>query len=166
MNHLFLWVGSRSDTEQAGHTLLMPYKSDGARPAFGAMEKLPAILPIENLAKLIREHIDGVSSVLPFDNESNEPAVACDLLGTFHLHLRRLSDGIAVRNSGAILAGLKPSSNLDALGVQESCSNAAANEDPTIWQEVRKLRSGRILAQHFLHSPGTYRSSPAACSPE
>lgn len=94
--------------------------------------------------RLLRERFDGVFGLSSADTIRGRLAVACDLLGSFHLYWRELEDGIAVSSSSRLLACLAPS-RLDPIGVQEFVGSATANEDRSVWQGIRKLRGSQIL---------------------
>lgn len=127
------------------HRLHAWSKSDGAQHCFRLIQESSDNLSIFKLAECIRENTDGVYSFALIDESSQMLAVASDLLGSFHVYFRYFSEGIALSNSSALLAALKPLSDLDPLGILEFCSNAVANEDRTIWRSVKKLRGSQIL---------------------
>lgn len=108
-------------------------KSHGAQPCFRLIQESPDNLSIIKLAECIRENTDGVYSFALIDESSQMLAVASDLLVSFHVYFRYFPEGIALSNSSALFAALKPLNDLDPLGIQEFCSNAVANEDRTIW---------------------------------
>lgn len=118
---------------------------DGNQPALSLLQQASADRRVSQLVQEVRENTDGVYALAIADNSQKRIAVASDLLGSFHIYFRVLPDGIAVSSSSAVLAGLPPLSPLDPLGVQELCSHAVANEDRSIWADVRKLRSGQII---------------------
>ncbi len=102
----------------------------------------PAARSLEEL----REATDGVYAAVVVDAVRGEIAIGSDMLGTFHVYYRQFKDGVALANSSALLAALLPAASLDPIGVQEFCSLAVANEDRTLWGEVRKLRGECILS--------------------
>lgn len=119
-------------------------EQDGNQPATSTLQHCSAEADISHLARKVRENTDGVYALFIIDDSQKRIAIAADPLGSFHIYFRILPDGIAVSSSSAVLAGLQPLSPLDPLGVQELCSHAVANEDRSIWADVKKLRSGQI----------------------
>lgn len=117
---------------------------DGNQPAISKIGQCSTEIDVSRLAKELRENTDGIYAFFIIDESQKRIVVASDLLGSFHIYFRILPDGIALSNSSAVLAGLQPLSPLDPLGVQELCSHAVANEDRSIWADVRKLRSAQI----------------------
>ena len=119
--------------------------SDGNQPPISILEKHSAEMSVARLIEKGRENCDGVYALIIIDELEKKIAIASDMLGSFHIYYRKLSDGIAVSNSSSLLAGLLPLSSLDPVGVQELCSNSVPNEDRSIWCEVKKLRAAEIL---------------------
>jgi hypothetical protein len=120
-------------------------KTDGPQPPFTLLRQCAADLPNVALIQKAREHCNGVFALVMIDAARAEIVVAADSLGSFHVYHRSFKDGIAISNSSSLLAGLPPHATLDPLGVQELCSNSVANEDRSIWNTTKKLRSGQIL---------------------
>lgn len=127
-------------------------KSDGPQPSITLLGKNADKLSNVDLVKVARDNSFGVFALLLIDESSGEIIVAADSLGSFHVYQRKFQSGIAISNSSAMLAGLLPHASLDPVGIQELCSNAVANEDRTIWADVKKLRGGQILKIHAQNS--------------
>ena len=119
--------------------------SDGNQPPISVLEKCSDDPTAAQLIVSGRENSDGVFALMIVDEARQNIAIASDPLGSFHIYYRDLSNGFAVSNSSALLAGLSPLSALDPIGVQELCSNSIPNEDRSIWKDVKKLRSGEVL---------------------
>lgn len=120
-------------------------KTDGAQPPFTLLRQHLDDLSNVKLIEKARENSNGVFALFLIDEVRGEIVVAADSLGSFHIYYRSFQDGVAISNSSCLLAGLLPQATLDPLGVQELCSNSVANEDRSIWNSVKKLRSGQIL---------------------
>lgn len=119
---------------------------DGNQAPLSVLDRCPEDTGAVGLIEKARENSDGVYALFVADEGAGKLAIASDLCGSFHIYYRRLADAIAVSNSSALLATLPPLARLDAVGVQEMCSNSIPNEDRSLWHEVRKLRSWEILS--------------------
>ena len=119
--------------------------SDGNQPPIRMLETDATRSSAVKLISKARENCDGVFAMLIIDEMEQTISIASDLMGSFHIYYRIFSHGVGVSSSSAILAGLRPTSALDPLGMQEFCSNAVANEDRCLWKEVKKLRAGLVL---------------------